>query len=374
MKQSVIDTEILHIDTERTWRGGENQMRLLCEGLRDSNFRCHLALDPRGEAYRRLKDQYPVLSVKMSGGLDFLAALKIARYCRKANISLIDAQSSNAHSIALLVNALRPGIKVVVHRRVDFVPKPGWITRWKYGTKAVRSFVAISSAIANILRQYGVDPEKITTVPSAVDPSPYRLLDRSKERASLCQALAIDPSFALIGNASALTAQKGYEVLLRSLHELAQTERRFHCVIAGDGDLRARLEKMRIELGLEKYVSFLGWIKEVPEFLSALDILVMPSNFEGLGTLILDATYAGCAVIASDAGGIPEMIEHRKGGLISPVGNHKILAEHIKEAIQQPDLCRAFNAHARSHVEKHFSLAAMVNGNRRIYSQVLNQR
>jgi glycosyltransferase involved in cell wall biosynthesis len=371
VQESERKIDILYVDSEKTWRGGENQMRLLCEGLNNSAYRCHLALDPRGEAFQRLKDRYPVLSVKMSGSLDIPAALKISRYCREKNIRLIDAQTSNAHSLSLLVKLMMPQLKLVVHRRVDYVPSHNWLTRKKYLAESVDYFVAISKMIGHILHTYGVTREKLTVVPSAVDPLPYLQIDRKNERLALCGMLGIDPGLALIGNASALTSQKGYEVFFRAMQLLILTEKRFHCVIAGDGHLRGALEAMRVDLGLEKHVSFLGWIKQVPEFLSALDILVMPSNFEGLGTLILDATYAGCAVVASDAGGIPEMIEHRKGGLISPVGDHVLLAKHIQEAIRDPEQCQRFNEFARRHIDEHFSLQAMVRGNRQVYDLVL---
>ena len=373
MEQRASKINVLQLDTEKTWRGGENQMRLLCEGLADSRYMCHLALDPRGEAYQRLKNSYPVLPVKMSGGFDLLAAWKIAQYCSSNDIRIIDAQTSNAHSLALLVKTIMSKLKVVVHRRVDYIPKQNWITKKKYYSKSVDYYVAISRMIGIILSEYGIEKDKLGVVPSAVDPAVYLEIDREAARRALCIELNIDANSILLGNASAMTSQKGYDVLLRALHILSKSGKKFHCVIAGDGPLRGSLEAMRTEFGLESSLTFLGWIKKVPEFLSALDILVMPSNYEGLGTLILDATYAGCVIIASNAGGIPEMIEHRKGGLISPVGDHQLLAKHIVEAIESPELCRQYIQYAQSHIRAHFSLAAMVRGNERIYDTVLRQ-
>jgi glycosyltransferase involved in cell wall biosynthesis len=168
-----------------------------------------------------------------------------------------------------------------------------------------------------------------------------------------------------------MTSQKGYETLMHALKILLEDEIPFHCFVAGDGPLRQKIEKMRIDFGLDHHLTFLGWIKQVPEFLSALDILVMPSNFEGLGTLILDGTYAGCCVAASDVGGIPEMIIHEKTGLLSPVGGAEVLAENLKDLISNSDKCSRLVSAARDHINKNFSLSSMVTGNLQVYSEII---
>jgi glycosyltransferase involved in cell wall biosynthesis len=363
---------VLHIDTERGWRGGENQLRLLCEGLQGGRFTSHLALDPRGEAHRRLHHKFPTLSVTMHGGADVFAALKIARYCRTHGITVIDSHTSNAHAIALLAKIIAPTLKLVVHRRADFRPNDTWINRKKYHSKLVDCFVAISQAIGQNLRSFGVSEDKIAVVPSAVDPSPYQKIDRQRERDDLAKALGINPDVSLIGAASALTYEKGHDTLLRSLALLKASGRKFHCVIAGDGALAGDLESLRAQLGLAQDVTYIGRIVKVAEFLSALDILVMPSRTEGLGTILLEGIYAGCAVVASNAGGIPEVIEHGTGGLIFPVDDFAAMAAHLERLLADRNLQQTLNEGARARALAQFSLSAMVAGNEAIYGRVLN--
>jgi len=346
-------------------------MRLLIEGLRERKIFCHAALDSRGEAASRLDGTAKVFSLSMSGGLDLSAAIKIAKYCKTHKIQIIDAQTSNAHSIALMVKIFCPNVKLVVHRRVDYLPKKGWINRKKYFSPKVNRFVAISNTIGEILVNYGLDENIISVVPSAVDSKVYQDLNHIQEKSELVKGLGIDPTLKLIGNASAMTSQKGYETLLESLKILVDKGERFHCVIAGDGPLRDKLESMRMSLGIDKQVSFLGWIKEVPQFLTALDILAMPSNFEGLGTLILDGIHAGCCVVASNAGGIPEMIIHDKTGLISNVGDATVLAANLSRALASEELCQNLNSAAKIHIQQKFSLQSMVEGNQKIYESLL---
>ncbi|MEZ4741764.1 MAG: glycosyltransferase family 4 protein [Bdellovibrionota bacterium] len=364
---------ILHIDTEKTWRGGENQMRLLMEGLRKHNVTSHAALPPDSEAAKRLQNDCLVFPVYMRGGFALGAALKISKYCRKQHIQVIDAHTANAHTLGLMIKAMLPDLKLIVHRRVDFVPKNNWINRKKYTSSKVDRYVAISQCIKDILISYGIASERIVTVLSAVDPKPYANLNRQNEKKALCQTLSIDPNVLLIGNASAMTPQKGYDVLLRALKELKEAKHSFHCVIAGDGPLRTKLEEMRIALGLEKHLSFLGWIKDVPRFLSALDILALSSNDEGLGTILLEATYAGCTLVASNVGGIPEVVIHRKTGLLSEVGNATQLASNIAQLLQSEEKRQLFRSNAYQHVQEKFSLDAMVFNNLQVYKKALSQ-
>jgi glycosyltransferase involved in cell wall biosynthesis len=362
---------LLHIDTESTWRGGENQLRLLLEGLAAAKVESHLALRRGSAAAARLKHLAPCLELSHGGGFDPLAAWRISRYCRAHGIELLDAHTANAHALALLVKALAPELKLVVHRRVDNVPSPSRLTRAKYLSPKVDRYVAISAAIRAVLSGYGVPADRLRVVKSAINTSHYKDEARPAAQAELRRAYGLAPGAVLVGNASALTRQKGYEVLLDAAALLKQQGVPFHVLIAGDGELAAALERQRRALGLEHHVTFLGFIQDVPRFLSGLDVLAAPSNWEGLGTIILEGIAAGLAVAATSVGGIPEVIVHEDTGLLGPVGDAQKLAANLGALIQAPDLRRRLNAKARAHIAKEFSVAAMVQGNLAVYRELL---
>ncbi len=362
---------ILFLDTERTWRGGENQMRLLIEGLLAQNVSCSAVLQPGGEAAKRLCHTLEVFEVSMSGGFDPIAAFKIAQLCRNRSIDLIDAQTSNAHSLALLVKKLYPKLKLVVHRRVDYQPKSGFINRAKYLSNDVDRYIAISNAISRILSDYGIPKEKLTTVRSAVNPSRYDHISPVEEKLKWCQRYSIDPQCILLGNASALTSQKGYEVLIESLYYVRKEFDHFHCLIAGKGELKETLVKQCRDLHMQDKISFIGWTDEVESFLSALDILAIPSNYEGLGTVILEGIYAGCCVVSSDAGGIVEMIKNGETGLTAPVGNVSQYVKQLLKACQSQSLRLELNLKARQFCMNHFSLEKMIEGNYQVFNEII---
>ncbi|MFK7823274.1 MAG: glycosyltransferase family 4 protein [Oligoflexales bacterium] len=366
---------ILHIDTEKTWRGGENQIRLLVEGLSAMGIENSIAAPPASELAKRMENTCCVFKTPLRGELNVNAAYKIARFCKENGVSIIDCQSSHAHSIGLMCKQFfLPSLKLVVHRRVDFPPKTGLVNRFKYLHQGIDRYIPISKAINDVLLQYGVSEDKTVTVPSAVDKKVYQSFERSSEKAKWCAKYSLDPQLPLIGQAAAMTEQKGYETLLNALSVLKGKSYDFHCLVAGDGPLRPSLEKLRVSLNLEGCLSFIGWIDEVPSFLSALDVFAMPSNFEGLGTAALDAIYAGCPVVASSVGGLKESIIDEHTGLLAGVKNSKEFAEQLERILKEPEFGRKLNRQAKHHCDRNFSLEAMVMGNLKVYQELLGLR
>lgn len=361
---------ILHLGTEYTWRGGENQARLLIEGLQGRVEAQFGAVPEKSIAYREKRWRCTLLPLFSGNPYDPISIFQLVKFVKKNDIGIIDAHTAKAHTLALNASVFLPGVKIVVHRRVDNVPKNKFFTKKKYFHPRVTKFTAISNSIKQVLLDYGIPDRKIAVARSAVNPSVYENLDRTVCQRTWKEKYGIPQNHVLIGNASALSPQKGHETLLRGIAELQKTVENFSVLIAGDGNLRQNLEKLSLELGISRRVQFIGFIKNVPEFLSALDILAVPSNNEGLGTVILDGILAGCAVVGSRVGGIPEIIIHNQTGLSQDVGDFKMLAQNLADLIQNPDKTEQIRLNAQSWVKQEFSLQSMVEGNYRIYCDV----
>src|SRR5690606_14315440 len=142
----------------------------------------------------------------------------------------------------------------VVHRRVDYVPGRDPLNQWKYRTRRVAAYVAISHAIGGILREYGIKGERIHVVHSAASPMSFSHASKGEAKAILATKLELDPRIPWVGNASALTDQKDYPTLLRAVAELKQQGMRFHCLIAGAGHREKNLQRLSKQLGLETHV------------------------------------------------------------------------------------------------------------------------
>ena len=364
---------ILHIDTEKTWRGGENQVRLLVEGLKQKGISTSIATPPKSALAKKLSSSQKIFEVPMRGGVDLVAAYKIADFCKKNKVTIIDCQSSNAHSIGLLCKKFfLPQIKIVVHRRVDFIPQSGLFNKYKYLNKNVDCYVAISHAIEQILVEFGIEKGRVKNVPSAVDRRIYDHINKSQERKKWLDRLRLDSKTVLIGQAAAMTHQKGYETLLESLRLLKNQNLKFHCAIAGDGELKNSLVHLTEKLQLQNEITFLGWIDDIPSFLSSLDIFAMPSRFEGLGTVALEAVYAGCCLVTTNVGGLREIVIDQETGLQSPLDCAKAFCDNLSLSIRNENLRSKLNERAKIHCEEKFSLENMINGNYQIYQNLMN--
>ncbi len=365
--------KVLPIDTEHSWRGGENQLYLLLSGLAEAGITNYVACPHDSELSRRLAPMagVKVVALPLRGGFNPRAAWYLAKLCKKEGISIVDAHSGNGHTLGLAVKSLYSNLKLVVHRRVDNVPSQSWLNRRKYLSTKVDRYIAISGAIATVLSKFGVPATRITTVKSAVPLAHYTKIDRTEARRELLQAFGLSQDTCLIGNASALSPQKGYDDLLEAASILKQQNLNSHILIAGTGELRDHLERRRAELNLEHHVTFVGFIEGVAEFLSGLDILAVPSINEGLGTIILDGIGAGLAVCASEVGGIPEIIKHNQTGLLSPPHRPEELAKNLRLLIERPDMRQRYAAEALRFIREQFSVESMVQGNLAVYLQLL---
>lgn len=382
---------VLHLDSERTWRGGENQMFLLARGLAVPHIE-HPPIQPRflirtnSMAAERLPALFSretssanqadlhIHQAPYRGSVDPWTVRQVIQLCDQYGIDIIHSQTAISHSIALLAAVWRPRLKVVVHRRVDYIPDMHAWNRWKYLNARISGYVAISEKIYGILKNLGIDESRIRLIHSAIDPRPYQDEHRMSQAEKILRLSAWGArtdGVPTIVQAAAFTQQKGYPTLIEGLHRLQQLGRDFQALIAGDGPLLAASREKVRQFGLEAKVHFLGYIDNVPELLQCGEILCMPSEDEGLGTMILEALSAGCAVCATAVGGIPEMIKHGTNGLLSPPGDAHALALHLEQLIAQPKLRDQFRQQSKATLER-FSLEQMVEKNRQHYLDILS--
>jgi glycosyltransferase involved in cell wall biosynthesis len=377
MRQQVKSREsmpfkVLHIDSESTWRGGENQIRLLLQSVQNENWQWHLVAPPGSEALARMSQLAQTFAVPMRGARILAAAFAVARYVRQHGIQLIDCQSGRAHNLGLFVKKLCPEVKLVVHRRVDYPPAPGYWHRRKYVHPSIDRFICISSAIQKILADFGVPPARLTTVRSAVDPGSFANIDRRESRLLLANEWQISPEQTIIGNLAYLTEQKDHATLIRALGILHKRGLPFFAYIAGDGALRPAAEALAAELGLgPDRLRFLGVRKDVAQLLGATYIFALSSQDEGLGTSLLDAVHSGCTLVATAVGGIPEIVLHERTGLLAPAKDHEAFASNLERLLRDPALLEKLCQGAKVHVAREFSLESMVNGNLRVYEELI---
>ncbi len=222
-----------------------------------------------------------------------------------------------------------------------------------------RAVVAVSRAThAHLVRTMRMPADSVLTIPNGITFTPG---ERSGVRAEL--GLSRDDVLVLaVGN---LVPRKGHIHLLRALATLGSD--RWHVAIAGRGDEEQRLRAFAAEAGVAQRVHLLGHRGDIPDLLAAADIYAMPSLWEGLPMALLEAMFAGKAIVASRASGIPEAIDEGKEGLLTDPGDEAQLKEVLSRLVADPALRRRLGASACERAQTDFSAAVMTDAYERAF-------
>ena len=222
-----------------------------------------------------------------------------------------------------------------------------------------RSVVAVSrSTHDHLARTMRMSPASILTIPNGISFSPGN-------RAALRAELGLGPENVLVLAVGNLVPRKGHIFLLRALASL--NDSRWHVAIAGRGDEEQKLRAFAEEAGVADRVHLLGHRGDIPDLLAAADIYAMPSLWEGLPMALLEAMFAGKAIVASRASGIPEAIDEGMHGLLADPGNEEQLAEALRRLIGDPSLRNRLAAAAQERAAKEFSAAVMTDAYEQAY-------
>jgi L-malate glycosyltransferase len=356
----------LHIDTARTWRGGQNQVLLTVTGLSAIGHPAVLVAHEDGELKRRAQEGLRFVGFSPRSEFDVHAAWQLAKVVTDVQPDVVHAHDPMAVALVAMVLQMKTGLArrplVVAARRVDFHLKRHAFSRWKY--KHVDVFLAASGVIASMLEQDGISADRIETVHDGV---PISYIDK-QPRVDAHATFWLPKGVPVVGNVAALVAHKGQKHLVaaakRVVRELPDT--RF--LIVGDGELREALERQIKELGLERHVLLTGFRPDALGLMKSLDLFVMSSVTEGLGSAVLEAMACHIPIVGTRAGGIPEALVDGKSGLLVPPHDDEALATAIVRVLKDQELATRLADGGRARVEDAFSVDRLVSEIVRVYS------
>jgi len=229
---------------------------------------------------------------------------------------------------------------------------------------------AVCGAVADsLVRDYGVARSRVRVVPNGAD-----LPDEEQERPEarrLRDELGAGPFRPLWVCPARLETQKGHAVLIDALARVRARELDFVAVLAGEGTLRADLERRVREAGLGDHVRFAGQVEPIGPLLLAADACVLPSLWEGLPLSLLEALARARPVIASRVGGVPEAIEDGVTGRTVPAGDAAALAAALEDFHRKPDVARRMGLEGAARVEAEFTWQRVVESFEEVYDEVL---
>ena len=345
---------ILHIDPERRWGGGEAQVLALVRELAARGHESRLAADPNGPLARAVAAiGLPVLPLGIRNHFDLPAALRLRRLIPGHDV--VHFHTARAHALAPFCRGL--GARLVVTRRMDYVPAGGPYVRFLYN-RAVDAIIAISAGVRDALVRVGVAADRIRVVPSGIEPE--RWLVPAGVREATRAAWGIHPEQIAVVVVGALERRKGHAVLLAAAQRLAPAAPELRYIFCGSGGEAETLAAAAAPL--DGAVRFAGFQQDVPGCLAAADIVAQPSLAEGLGVAALEAMAAGRPVLASRVGGLAEVVVGGETGVLVPPGDADALAVALLRLARDPALRDRLGCAGQARVREHYTTARMAAG------------
>ena len=363
--------KVLHVSTPMSWRGGEQQAAYLALALKEMKVEVSM-LTPLNSALsvRMLEDGISVINFKSRGVLDLNLAKKIAKVCKEQKIDVIHTHDSHAHSAAILSAAVfNNNTPIVVSRRVDFAVSSNLFSKWKYNHASIKKIVCVSEMILKITAPSINDKNKLTVVHSGINIANYNF---SSERNLLKDELNLSQDAILVGNLSALADHKDFPTFLKVAKKVIDANPLVHFIIAGSGDEKNLIDKFIEENKLSSRIHLLGFRKDVEKVMKSLDVFLITSKTEGLGTIVLEAFAAEIPVVATRAGGIQELVSDGVTGLLKEVGDVDGLKEAVQRILSDHELRVKLINNAKMKVQG-FSFQATAQKTLSIYQEIIKR-
>jgi len=362
---------LFQIDAGKEWRGGQRQSFFLAKELKRRGLPFFFIVQPESPLHQKACEaELPVLPFKMRNEFDLPAILRLAWAMKRKKCLLAHFHDAHSAAVGSVAASLAKVPFRIITRRVDFPLKKNPFSRRKY-MKNVDAIIAISEGVKKVLVEGGVDPENIEVIPSGIDFSPFEedsLALTSKDYLHREFSFAVDDY--LVGIVAHLADHKGHQYLIQATKILKKQSPKIKTIIVGEGPLSMELNRQAKELDVEDIVFFLGFRKDIAKILSSLDLFVLSSYLEGMGSSILDAMACRLPVVATNVGGIPEVVIHGETGLLVPPRNPSALARAILKLYSNKALASRLGQKGYELVHRKFSAEAMADKVVHLYERV----
>jgi glycosyltransferase involved in cell wall biosynthesis len=365
---------ILYFTNSRLWGGVEEHICGLLRNLSPQLFRLHLVCDPA--IYERFRAASPgeveITPLAFSSPRHVAAAIRFARLLGKGQFQIVHSHMFWSSLFASPI-AWACGVPIIVE---TLHGTEAWRTGWKANcivdratTRFLSRYVAVCESDARFLRnKKHVPAKKITIIHNGVDTRHFAIPPQSRD--AIRHRLGFTEADSVLIMVARLHPGKGHRVLLDAMRQLLHSHPNLKLVCLGEGEGEPELRAKCESLGLAHCVRLAGYQENVPEWLAAADINVLPSFYEGLPLTILEAMASGLATVASNVGGIPEAIEDGVSGLLVPPGDPHRLAQALSFLLRDGAARVRIGQAAQARVLRHFLLEQQVRGTKKMYLEL----
>lgn len=332
--------KVLHFSSAQTWRGGEQQIAYLFEELEKLGIQQWIFCKKGSElAAHCLFQNWPHFTYWKGFSINPIIGFQLKNLCNQLSVDLVHLHDSHSHTFAYISALIGNQTPYILSRRVDFPVNNSPLSNNKYNHSSIKKIISVSHKVQAILAPAIRDHSKLEIVHSGIDLSKFKY----KNTGILRKEFSIPDTTTIIANVAAIAPHKDYYTFVDTAAILLTKQANLHFFIIGaDGGEKAAIHAYIEKKGLHSSILLIGFRKDIPKILPEVDVFLFTSKEEGLGTSVLDALACGVPVVATNAGGIPEMISHQKNGLLAPVGDSLQLAEHVETVLTQKEMATNF--------------------------------
>ena len=376
---------ILHIHTLPIISGSGLNTFLSMKGMDRNIYKVELACAPGGRLIDLVRENQ--MGVKTFKNLvqplhpvkDILAILDLIFFLRKKRYHIVHTHNSKAGFVGRLAAKIT-GIPVVIHTVHGFAfhdQESLWRQLLfrnleKFASHMCDKMIFISQPLVDwaLREKIVLRRDKIAKIYSGIDLDRFRPVTE-EEKNRVREKWNIRHDDAVIGIVSKLWEGKGHEILIRAFKEVKKDIKVARLIIVGEGPLYSMLNDLVDRLGLSDSVLFTGFQMDVAEIISSFDVVVLPSYFEGMGRVLLEAMAMGKPVVASRVGGIPDLVKDSVNGFLITPGDVKELSDALKKLLNNKGLANIMGRDGRKGITDKFSTDVMVRSISDIYIECL---
>jgi glycosyltransferase involved in cell wall biosynthesis len=342
--------------------------RMLCAYMRhpeDSGFK---EIEKKAHSL-----QAPLLALDDHGPLDWRLPLELLRICRRERVRIWHAHDYKSNALGLLLRRFWPmRLVTTVHGWVKHTRRtPLYYQIDRFCLPYYDHVICVSSDLQETSLTCGVAPERCALIENAIDTSEY------SRRCSVTEAkktLGLPATRLLIGAVGRLSAEKGFDLLIRAAHRLLTHGHDLTLWIFGEGDQAPALNSLIYELGCQDRIRLMGFQAEIIPYYEAMDVFALSSISEGLPNVVLEAMALEVPVVATRIAGLPRIIVHKENGLLTEPGSVADLSSPLAELLRDTTLRVQLGHAGRRTVEERYGFTSRMEKIRALYDNLIDRR
>jgi glycosyltransferase involved in cell wall biosynthesis len=314
----------------------------------------------------------PVYCLRRAGRFDLRGFIRLVKLLRRERPDVVHCHKTGSNTLGRLA-ALMAGVPcIIAHEHT--MPERGRVQRWLDRELARRTALVLACDRAlrsALVRLEGLTPGKVRVANNGVDTSRFYPDESRRISARAALGVADQP---VVGIFARLESQKDIPNLLAAAQLVHQEMPDTMFLLVGDGPLRIQLEQLSLALGLRAVVRFLGFRRDTPDLMRAVDVVALSSVWEGMPVSVLEAMASAKPLVATDVGSVSDAVVNLETGLLVPPRSPQLLARALLSLLRNPEARQAMGQAGRQRVEKQFTLQAMVSGIEQVYVEFTSLR